>query len=129
MHSSYQQSKDGPTISRVDYYGDAAWYPDHPCEFLVSVFVSSGMAQSNGMGLSPLTWTEIDALNRTMRYDLRPWECQVIRQMSQAYCSWIKKGESPNCDPPVEPTDEDVIAEIQQQNQIRMREMLSARKR
>lgn len=129
MHSSYQQTKDGPTISRVDYYGDAAWYPDQPCEFLVSVFVSSGMAQSGGMGLAPLTWAEIDALNRSMRYGLIPRECQTLRQMSQSYCSWVKKGESPNCEPPIEPTDDEVIERIQRHNQMRMKEMLSARKR
>lgn len=129
MHSSYTQGRDGPSISRVDYYGDAAWYPDQPCEFLVSVFVSSGMAQSGGMGLAPLTWVEIDALNNAMRYELRPRECQVLRQMSQAYCSWVKKGESQNCEPPIEPTDDDAIERIQLQNQLRMREMLSARKR
>lgn len=129
MHSSYQQYKDGPTINRVEYYADAAWYPDQPCEFLVSVFVSSGMALSGGMGLAPLTWTELDALNRSMRYELRPWECQVLRQMSQAYCSWIKKGESSTCEPPIEPTDDDVIERIQRQNQLRMKEMLHARKR
>ena len=87
------------------------------------------MATSNGMGLSPLPWAELLAMNKALRYDLSPWQMQVIRQMSQSYCSWIKKGESASCDPPVEPTDEDVIAEIQQHNQMKMREMLSARSR
>lgn len=47
---------------------------------------SLGWVMSPGMGLSPLTATEIFSWSYMTRTPLEPWEFQAIRTASSAYC-------------------------------------------
>lgn len=54
---------------------------------LVRAFILSGKCLSGGMGQSPLTWQEIDALNRLQDLNLSPWDTEQIMMMSRVYLS------------------------------------------
>lgn len=49
--------------------------------------VGQGMA-----GITPLSWSEIDAYNRCNGLSLSPWESSTLMQMSRSYCRWNRIG-------------------------------------
>lgn len=55
--------------------------------FLVKSFVLSGKCLSGGIGASPLTWQEIDALDRLQGLGLSPWDSEQLMMMSKVYLS------------------------------------------
>lgn len=62
------------------------------------------------MGLSQLTWPDLDAYARLMRVEFAPWQAQALIQMSQAYIGALQAGAELLCRPPREwddPQDED----------------------
>lgn len=46
-----------------------------------------GWVQSAGMGLAPLSATEIYSWSRLTRTEVEPWEFQAMRAASSAYCA------------------------------------------
>lgn len=43
----------------------------------------------DSMGVTPLTWQEIDAFCRRSTYSLSGWECTVLKRMSECYTSYL----------------------------------------
>lgn len=68
--------------------------------FLVEAFNMSGVYESNGMGITPLTWSSIDGFCNRSTYDLEGWQAEIIIDMSRIYCSWINKGKVDICSSP-----------------------------
>jgi hypothetical protein len=48
-----------------------------------------GARSGNGMGINPISFTEIDAWCRLSRVTLDPWEVDVIRLLDNAYLESI----------------------------------------
>jgi hypothetical protein len=63
-----------------------------------------GMAQSTGMGIGPLAWSEIAAFAQSTCAISDPWELRAIRQMSEQYVAGLRQGEQPLVIPPAERT-------------------------
>ena len=61
------------------------------CDDLLIAFRDSGMVMSGGMGATPLTWQEIDAMNSGGCYGLNSWDKRQIREMSVNYCSVLHR--------------------------------------
>jgi len=45
----------------------------------------SAARTSNGFGLNPISYTEIDAWVRLLRIDVVPWEIRVIKNLDSMY--------------------------------------------
>lgn len=41
-----------------------------------------------GMGRTPLTWQELQAMESSLAVKLTPWEAEVIIDMSRSYCAY-----------------------------------------
>lgn len=67
-------------------------------DHLVShVFHEIGIANNGGMGLAPVSFTELDAYCNRMQTDLTAWESIQVINMSREYCSWLNKGKDKTC--------------------------------
>lgn len=56
--------------------------------------MEAGLFSQGGMGISPITWSELDAFNRCGGLELSSWELSRLMDMSRSYCSWNSKGSS-----------------------------------
>lgn len=62
--------------------------------------MQSGLASQGGMGLSPLTWSEIKAFDDCAALGATPWELTTLMEMSRAYCRANSKGGQEDGDNP-----------------------------
>jgi len=59
---------------------------------MTQLFIDSGLYSSGGMGVSPLTWSELSAFSSCGALNLNAWGFSRLMDMSRAYCSWNSKG-------------------------------------
>lgn len=59
------------------------------------------------MGLTPLTWQEIESWQRQHGLELRPFELKIIKLASSAYAQQVSISNDPKCPPPNKPRNED----------------------
>lgn len=57
-------------------------------------------AIQNGMGLTPLSWQEIESFTRVNSFELNAFELKVIKNASKAYVSQSVLATNPKCPPP-----------------------------
>lgn len=71
--------------------------PEIPEAFsnLRELFFISGQALQTGMGLAPLTWSEIKAFIDVNELELTLWERGMLKKMSDAYCNEYSHASSP----------------------------------
>ena len=67
---------------------------------MVSVFREIGLANSSGMQLTPISFSELDAYCNRMKTDLTPWESITLIGMSRQYVNYLNKGTDKNCQSP-----------------------------
>lgn len=67
--------------------------------FLADWVCEIGPAVQGMAGPSPITFSEIDAWQRLTGTILEFGEAQLLRQLSQAYCSELQAGKSNNTSP------------------------------
>lgn len=91
----------------------------------LTAFFEVGPAMSTATGPAPLSYAELDAWMRLSGRDFAPWEVELFRDLSRAYCAAKSDGEDPAALPPwTAPTDVD-RAEVAK----RLRAAFSARAR
>lgn len=91
------------TLSRLDRLkrdGIEPTMPPNHAPHIIARLTEIGLTESNGMGLSPLSWREIEAWQRATRVRLAPWEARLIRQLSIEYLGESRRAESENCPAP-----------------------------
>lgn len=71
--------------------------PQVEAQHLLDMLQSIGWCQAAGMGIGPLSATEVYAWCQLTETVLEPWEFEVIRAASSAYC------EQSGSDDPTEP--------------------------
>jgi hypothetical protein len=64
-------------------------------EYLLSFFFLSGQCIQTGMGISPLTWVEIESYIRVNELEVLLWEKELLKKMSEAYCAESHKATDP----------------------------------
>lgn len=103
-------SPEGSKKSRLEAFkarGDDSSFLEFPkiegAEYMVALFQEAGVMQSNGMGVIPLTWQEIESWLRTTELDLSVWEKLTIREMSEAYVAEFTKASAKDAPAPFVP--------------------------
>lgn len=66
---------------------DPAFKMPEADRIMVDAFHRIGESKSNGMGLSPIGWVDVDAFCNRSGYELGKFECNLLVDMSRAYCS------------------------------------------
>lgn len=90
LHAVPTGSKKSRLTSFKELDADSSFlqFPDiDGAEYLIALLQEAGLMQTNGMGVTPLSWQEIDCWLRTTELNLSVWEKLVIREMSEAYVS------------------------------------------
>jgi hypothetical protein len=79
--------------------------PEVPKAFanLLDFFFASGQAMQSGMGLHGLTWQEIRAFREENELDMTLYEREILKKMSDAYCSEYVKASDPKRPAPYTP--------------------------
>jgi hypothetical protein len=92
-----------PPISRREQMkkdGIQPQMPPNPAPHIIGRFIEMGMTQSDGMGRTVLSWSEISAWCERTMINLPPWESRLMRELSSAYLSEGRAAESETCPPP-----------------------------
>ena len=79
--------------------GDAEMPETIGGEWLISDLFELGPVAAGGMGLSGVSWSEIEAWTRATRTPLEPWEADALRRMSSAYASAYSASQDPDQKP------------------------------
>ncbi len=69
-------------------------------EFLIGYWKDIGLALPGGMGLVPLTATEVQAWQRGTGIELQAWEFSALLAMSRGYLVARQEGANPASTPP-----------------------------
>ncbi|WP_404711483.1 hypothetical protein [Sphingomonas sp. MMS24-J13] len=67
---------------------------------IASRLMEIGPTQPAGMGVAPLSWSEINAWCDRTGIEIAPWEARLIRRLSVEYIAFGRKAEAENCPPP-----------------------------
>lgn len=67
---------------------------------LVAALMEAGPVSCAGMGLSALSWQEINAWRDATASHLRPHELQLLRRLSAVYLEQFEKSKSEACPAP-----------------------------
>lgn len=55
--------------------------------YMIKLLNEIGPASSNGMGISAITYQEIDSWNKLTGVDIESWQCTLLQNLSRAYAS------------------------------------------
>lgn len=98
-----KKQDDAPKLTRMEMLkrdGGAPQMPPNTMPHITDRLIEIGLTESNGMGLTPLSWREIEAWQVNVCFRLAPWEARLIRQLSVEYLAEGRRAESENCPPP-----------------------------
>jgi len=79
-------------------------FPDiDDAEYMIPLLHEAGLMSSNGMGLVPLSWQEIESWLQTTELELSVWEKLTIKEMSEAYVAEFNKATARDASAPYVP--------------------------
>ncbi len=89
---------------RAEYEADLACPPLPPSLiYLWNTFNRlSSRRSSNGFGVNPISWADIDAFVRHSKFALAPWEIETIEDLDRLFLAEISRNQSEN-KPPKKP--------------------------
>lgn len=97
-----RHNKDDNPLSRYESLGD-----DNPANslpeadgYIVKCFRLIDVCSSSGMGITALTWLEVNSFSTCSGYPLTGWESEQIILMSRAYVNYSHKAKEANCPSP-----------------------------
>lgn len=68
--------------------------------YLMNLLSEAGMISQTGMGIAPLTWTEIRSWLECTQLELSTWELITLREMSCAYAGEYSSASDKSAPPP-----------------------------
>lgn len=81
-----------PDSHRAAWEQELAGKPFPPALiYLFKIYNRIRNRQSNGMGVSPISWPAIDAFVRNARQPLAPWEIETIEDLDNLYLNTQSK--------------------------------------
>jgi len=75
--------------------------------YLVALLNEAGLASSNGMGVVPLSWQEIDSWLKCTNLELSVWEKLTIKLLSETYVGEFSQASAKDRPPPYVPQAEE----------------------
>lgn len=72
-------------------------------EYLFAYAEEIGLYRSNGFGIEPISWVEINAWNCSMPTKLSAWELNTIHKISKAYVSSFNMSNEKSIPSPYQP--------------------------
>lgn len=69
-------------------------------EYIVGLLQEAGLVSNGGMGVVPLTWSEIESWHRFTQLDLSIWERLMIRTLSEEYASELHRASAKDAPAP-----------------------------
>lgn len=90
LHAVPEGSKKSRLASFTDEGGESSFLelPDlEDAAYIVPLLREAGLMSSNGMGVVPVSWQEIESWLRCTELQLTVWEKLTIRELSEAYVS------------------------------------------
>jgi hypothetical protein len=94
--------------------------PTDSLEVVIGHFHEVGRVGYSGMGITPVTWSEMASWMASLSFSLPNWEILAIREMSMAYVGEYNQASDPNREAPYN------IAEIQITNREKVAQDLKA---
>ena len=80
-------------------------------EYLVTHLFEAGLVQSTGMGVTSLSWSEIESWLRVTQLNLSVWERITIKSMSEVYAGELSTATKKDSPAPYTHVDEALIAD------------------
>ena len=77
-----------------------ALMPPNPAPHLIGWLVEIGLSQAAGMGVSPISWGEINEWSRGTGVPLAGWERRLLHRLSTEYLAEGRRAETEACPPP-----------------------------
>ena len=74
--------------------------PPAACDWLIERLFEVGPIAAVGMGVGPISFTEIEAYQRQTGFDLTGWPSRLLRRMSISYAAESDRAQAPDCPPP-----------------------------
>ncbi len=75
---------------------------------LIDYATELGLGMSTGMGITPITWQELDAWASRTNTPVTDDECRILIDMSKTYCAWSVKAKDKKCEPPFIPQNDTI---------------------
>ncbi len=93
-----QHEKDNDPKQRIETLGNSKLncLPDAD-RFIVCCFIECGVCLSGGMGISPITWTELNNYIKCSKTNISGYESELIIKMSREYCNFSHKAQKKSC--------------------------------
>lgn len=93
--TSFKEANDDSSLLDLPDTDDAA--------YMIALFHEAGPMSTNGMGVVPITWQEMESWLRTTERELSVWEKLTLREMSEAYVAEFNKASARDAAPPYVP--------------------------
>jgi hypothetical protein len=94
------EKSDQTRFEQYQEEGKVIAWPELRCSYLADILFEIGPCLHGGMGLSPLTWQEINAWQETSGIRLAMWEATAIRRASKEYARQVSISDKPDCPAP-----------------------------
>lgn len=97
--------------------------------YLLELYCLAGQVNQNGMSITPLTWEELKAFREENELDLCVWERNILKRMSEEYCSEYAAASALNRPAPYIPEqeeDEDIVVVEKINSALSIRDTLAA---
>jgi len=98
-------------------------------EYIIEYLFEVGPSMSNGMGLCPISYTEIKAWMDATKTECSPWDVNMIRHLSRVFISQHHESEKENCPAPFNYIVENDIENARKQIDSQLRNIFASRKK
>lgn len=65
-------------------------------EYMVPLLYEAGLVEQSGMGITGLSWKELNSWQECTQVKLHTWEVTTLKQMSDAYASEFSQASKPD---------------------------------
>lgn len=96
-------------MEMIENSGNVPQFPDVEAGYLVRYLFECGPYINNGMGVSGVSWQEINAWQQQTGIALAAWESKAIKLASSAYAFQASISTKKDCISPMPKTDIDVV--------------------
>lgn len=94
-------------LKAAETNGQAIHLPPNPAPYLTDWLFEIGPSSANGMGESPIGFTEMVAWQSLMAIEIQHWEARILRRLSRDFVGMRHDARERHCPAPYDPVTED----------------------